>query len=205
MDLKKAFDTVSHEILLKKLCHYEIRGPAYDLIESYLSNRNQFVSINNHCLSSKSINISVPQGSSLGPLLFLVYVNDISNATSCNPRLFVDDRCLLLSNSKTDLEKNCNLEMLQLHNWCSANKLEINSTKSAAIIVPAKLHYVELDLNILYNKQNIACYNTSKYLGVIIDNKLNFKTYIHNVKNKVSKSVGILSKLRFLLSSSTFL
>ena len=89
MDLKKAFDAVSHEILLKKLYHYGIRGLAYDLIESYLSNRNQFVSINNHCLSSKPINIDVPQRSILGPLLFLVYINDISNATPCYPRFLL--------------------------------------------------------------------------------------------------------------------
>ena len=95
--------------------------------------------------------------------------------------------------------------MLQLHNWYSANKLEINPTKSVAIIIPAKLHDVALDLNILYNNQNIASCNTSKYLGVITDDKLNFKTYIHNVENKVSRSVGILSKLRFLLPSSTLL
>ena len=92
--------------------------------------------------------------------------------------------------------------MLQLHNWCSANNLEINLTKSVAIIIPAKLHDVELNLNILYN-QNIACCNTSKYLGVIIDNKLNFKTHIHNIESKVSRSVGILSKFQFLLPSST--
>ena len=96
--------------------------------------------------------------------------------------------------------------MLQLHNWCSANKLEVNPTTSAAIIVPAKLHDVKLDLNILNNNQNIALYNTSKYLGVIIDNKLNFTTHIHNVENKVSiKSVELLSNLRFLLPSSTLL
>ena len=88
MDIKKAFDTVSHEVLLKKLYHYVIRDPAYDLMESYFSNRNQFVSINNYFLSFEPINIGVPQGSILGLLLFLVYVNDILNATSCNLRLF---------------------------------------------------------------------------------------------------------------------
>ena len=95
--------------------------------------------------------------------------------------------------------------MLKLHNWCSSNKLKINPIECAAIIIPDKLHDVELDINILYNNQNIACYNNSKYLGVIIDNNLNFKTHIQNVENKVSRSVGILSKLRFLFPPSTFL
>ena len=119
---------------------------------------------------SKPINIGVSQGSSLGPLLFLAYINDISNTTSCNPWLFAD-MCLLLSNSyQPDLEKNCNSEMLQLHNWCSTIKTEINPIKSGAIIIPAKLHDVELDLNILYNNQNIVCYNASKHLDAITDN-----------------------------------
>ena len=94
--------------------------------------------------------------------------------------------------------------MLQLHSWCSANKLEINPTKSAAIITPGKLHDVKQDVNILHNNQNITYCNSSKYLGVIIDNNLNFRTHIQNVENKVSKSVGILSKLRFLLPSPLF-
>ena len=99
--------------------------------------------------------------------------------------------------------KNYNLEMLQLHSWCSDNKLEINPTKSAAIIIPAKVHDIELNINILYNNQNIVCYSTSEYLDVIIDNNLNFKIPIQNVENKVSRPVEILSKLRFLIPFST--
>ena len=110
MDLRKAFDTVSHEILLKKLSHYGIRGRAYDFIESYLNSRTQFVSINNRQSQTKSINIGVPQGSILGPLLFLIYINDLHNAVT-KPRLFADDTCLVLSNpSLTALETNCNLK-----------------------------------------------------------------------------------------------
>ena len=90
--------TLSH-ILLQILYHYGIRGIAYKLLESYLSFRNQFVSMQNHHFSLKAINIGVPQGSTLGPLLFLIYVNDISNSVSCNPCLFADDTCLLVSTS----------------------------------------------------------------------------------------------------------
>ena len=116
MDLRKAFDTVSHEILLKKLSHYGIRGRAYDFIESYLNSRTQFVSINNCQSQTKPINIGVPQGSILGPLLFLIYINDLHNAVT-KPRLFADDTCLVLSNpSLTALETNCNLELKKLQN-----------------------------------------------------------------------------------------
>ena len=92
IDLRKAFDTVSHKILLQKLYHCGIRGPAHKLIESYLSSRYQFVSHNSTTSSSKAINIGVPQVSSiLGPLLFLIYINDLPNAIISKPRLFADD------------------------------------------------------------------------------------------------------------------
>ena len=94
MAFTKAFDTVSHETLMHKLYYYGIRGPAYGLIASYLSRRNQFVAVNNTQSSLKPINIGVPKGSILGPLLFLIYVNDICNATNCNPRPFADDACI---------------------------------------------------------------------------------------------------------------
>ena len=97
MDVRKAFDTVCLNILLQKLYHYGIRGTAYKRFESYLSFRNQFVSVQNHHSSLKPINIGVPQESILRSFLFLIYVNDIPNSVSCNSRLFADDTCLLVS------------------------------------------------------------------------------------------------------------
>ena len=107
MDLRKAFDTVSHQILLQKLLHYEIRVPAYCFVESCLSNSQQFVSINNSGSPLKSISI---------------YVNDLTNVTFCHPRLFAEDTCLAH-------EVNCNSELL--HNWC--NGATINWCNSATI------------------------------------------------------------------------
>ena len=107
MDLRKAFDTVPHHNLLHKLYHYSVRGPAYSLIESFLTSRKQFVSINNQQSCTKSINIGVPQGSILGPLLYLIKINDLSNAVSSCSRLFADDSCLVVSNPcLIELEKN---------------------------------------------------------------------------------------------------
>ena len=105
MDFRKAFDTVPHKTLLQKLYHYGIRGLAY-FLESYLTNREQFVSINNNNSLHKPINIGVPQGSILGPLFYIVYVNDIYIASSCKPRLFADDTCLFLcSPTLSDLQQ----------------------------------------------------------------------------------------------------
>ena len=94
LDLKKAFDSVSHSILLRKLNHYDIRRQAHNLLSSYLEDRKQYVTDNNITSTTESIEYGVPQGSTLGPLLFLIYINDIVNSTSSLPRLFADDTCL---------------------------------------------------------------------------------------------------------------
>ena len=141
MDLRKAFDTVSHKILLHKLYNYGIRGPALSLITSYLSSRKQYVSINNIYSSSKMINIGVPQGSILSPLIFLIYVNDLFNATLTERRLFAEDICYVISNSSPlNLELQCYLELQNLCNWCNANKLQINPEKSCILHIPSKLN-----------------------------------------------------------------
>ena len=168
MDLRKAFDTVSHKILLQKLSHDGMSGPAYKLIENYLHSRQQFVSINNYNSSSKPIQIGVPQGSILGPLLFLMYINDLPNATSSKPRFFADDACFVLSNSSPSLlETDRNLEMQNLKIWCNANKLQINPQKSFALTVPLKLTSPSLDLNIYCNDCLMGCQNSCKYLGAL--------------------------------------
>ena len=117
MDLHKAFDTVSHKILSHKLHYYGIRGPAYTLIKSYLSSRKQFVAINDTSSSLENIQIGVTPGSFSGPLLSLLYINDLGNATLSKPSLFADDTCLVLSiSSLSKLEDNCNRELHNLKN-----------------------------------------------------------------------------------------
>ena len=98
LDLKKAFDTVNHKTLLTKLEHYGIRGPTLDLFACFLTNRYQYVSLENHQSNPKKINYGVPQGSVLGPLVFNIYINDISTSVSYAPRLFADDTCLIVEN-----------------------------------------------------------------------------------------------------------
>ena len=107
LDLKKAFDTVKHDILLGKLEHYWVRGICNTLLHSYLKNRNQFFSFQNNYSSLKSLSCGVPQGSILGPFLFLVYINDLPNALSNKPRLYADNNCLTVTSSSID-----NLQLL---------------------------------------------------------------------------------------------
>ena len=165
MDLRKAFDAVSHKILLHKLYHYGIRGPALSLITGYLFSRKQYVSIDNVNSSSKMINIGVPLGSILGPLLFLIYVNDLFNATLTKPRLFADDTCFVISNSsQLNLELQCNLE---LQNLC----------------------YPENFCILAYIESLVSCQETCKYLRVYLDFKLNFLHHIRLFESKVAKAV----------------
>ena len=128
LDLTKAFDTINHSILLYKLEHYGIRGIINNFFGSFLINRNQYVTINNTNSSLKSIDNGVPQGSILGPLLFLIYVNDIPNSVICTPRLFADDTCLLMGAlSITILENQLIDDLNNVCNWITANNLTLNS------------------------------------------------------------------------------
>ena len=122
VDIKKDFDCVSHKKFIKKLDHYGIRGIPNNLIESYLTNRKQFVSINNTNSNLASVKYGVPQGSILGPLLFLVFINDLPAALKTTPRFFADDTALLATEKFfSDLEKLANSELYRLNRWMSVN------------------------------------------------------------------------------------
>ena len=131
VDFQKAFDTVDHQILLAKLNHYGIHGVSNDWFKSYLSNCNQHVSINGFDSGLTSINCGVPQGSVLGPLLFLLYINDLNQAIKfCKVHHFADDTNLLyLSNSIKKLNKLVNTDLKHLVNWLNANKISLNIKK----------------------------------------------------------------------------
>ena len=122
MNLRKAFDTVTHNVLMHKLYYYGICEPAFDLIVSYLSSRFQFVGVNNLNSNFRHVNIGVPQGSILGPRLFHVYVSDLHYSTTTSSRLFADDTCLVLkSPSITFLTQIRNNKLHNLKSWCDAN------------------------------------------------------------------------------------
>ena len=208
MDLRKAFDTVSPEILLHKLYHYGIRGPALSLITSYLSSRKQYVSINNVNSSSKMIKIGVPQGSILSSLRFLIYVNDLFNATLTKPRLFADDTCFVISDSSPSiLELQMQpgiakrLQLVQRKQTANKSRKILHNSYPFQIKSPPPF----IDLNVYYIDFLVSCRETCKYLRVYLDFKLNFLHHIRQVESKVTQAVGILSKLRSLLPKSTLL
>jgi hypothetical protein len=139
LDLKKAFDTVQHDILLKKLSKYGIKGVALEWFKSYLSDRSQCVDINGSISEFKRILMSVLQGSSLGPILFLVFINDIYYCTNLNMFLFADDtNALAKGDNLMNLIDHVNLELKKIALWFKANKLVVNSSKTKYMIFRAK-------------------------------------------------------------------
>ena len=206
--LKKAFDTVSHTTLLKKLHSYGIRGVARKLLVSYLECKKQFVALNQTRFKLMNIKYGVPQGSTLGPLFFLIYINDLNNALRSKPILFADDTCLLVTEDNSQIPRNTITDELnRLSIWCSANKLTINLSKTCVLFIPPKLT-INSNFSSFFLSSNDNPINTvssTKYLGVFIYNKLNFKEHILTLENEIARSVGILSKVRYNFPLKTLL
>ena len=159
------------------------------------------------CKSSLvDVECGVPQGSVLGPLLFILYVNDMRNALQTIPRLFADDTCLFLTaKNVVDLEIIGNSELSSLKNWMDTNKLTVNPTKSKLIVVNPKLRAPQIQFSLLYENTCIGNDKSLKYLGVELDQELNFLPHLNKIENKLSQNVGIITKLKHYLPNSALL
>ena len=205
VDLQKAFDTVDHDILLYKLNHYGIRGVENNWFKSYLSNRKQFVSVNGAKSDEKIVQHGVPQGSVLGPLLFLLYINDLNRALKyCHTIHFADDTCLLLKNKKLKkMKKYLNIDLINLSKWLNANKISLNVSKTELLIFRHPKKKMNYNLKIKLDGKYLQPSNFVKYLGMYIDSNLNWN---HNTKilaSKLSRSIGMLSKIRHYVNIET--
>ena len=205
IDLQKAFDTVDHKILLKKLDHYGIRGVANKWFESYLENRLQFVSINGFTSATILMLLGVPQGSILGPLLFLIYINDFHQSIMySNPRHFADDTNLMITNkSLKKIRKKLNSDLKSLSRWLRANKISLNAGKTELIIFRHPMKPIDYDLKVRINGKRLYESVFVKYLGVLIDPYLKWNYHVDLIAPKLSRAIGMLSKLRHFVNSST--
>ena len=177
---------------------YGIRGKALSLLESYLCDRKHAVRVNNTISSFLTLNIGVPQGSVLGPLLFLLYINDLPNSTNFNVKLFADDTLLSLdSKNYKDLQKRVNEEMKSVSKWLNINKLTLNTSKTKYMVITSKRKPPVDDFQIMFDNVRLEKCSSYKYLGVFLDDKLSWKPRVEYIFNKMSKMCGIFSKLRY--------
>jgi hypothetical protein len=201
IDLKKAFDTIDHNILLQKLERYGIRGVANKWIYSYLQDRLQYVTVNNINSSKQTVRCGVPQGSVLGPSLFILYVNDMCKASNIlKAILFADDTNLFLSGY--NIKNLCDLvtnELSNLNQWFTVNKLSLNVNKTNFMVF-SKKNTAE-DYTVSINNTNIERVYVTKFLGVNIDAQLNWADHINMVKSKIAKNLSIMYKLKYTLNN----
>lgn len=204
LDLSKAFDVIDHNILLDKLHCYGIRGETLKWIQSYLSQRNQYVTIDNYQSSKALTSIGVPQGSILGPLLFLIYINDIHNIspeTKCI--LFADDTNLLFTPDNISCSDYINSVLSELSNWFSSNKLTVNYSKCSYIIFGPKILTNQVNnLNLMLNNVKINRVLSTKFLGVTISDNLSWDIHLQSISLKINKLIGIFYNIKNKLSRS---
>ena len=174
LDLQKAFDTVNHKIVLDKLEHYGIRGNALKWFQSYLSGRTQYVTVNGHVSDPLPISSGVPQGSVLGPLLFLIYVNDLPNVSKVMQfYLFADSTSICFdSDNLFNLQNIVNRELKKVRKWLEANRLALNIDKTNYVIFHSPTTEVDSFVIIKLDSKPISRVNSIKYFGVLIDSTL---------------------------------
>ena len=205
LDLKKAFDCVDHNILIKKLEHYGIRGIPLNLLNSYLFNRYQFTQYNKSVSTKKRLSFSIPQGSILGPLLFNIYINDITKITDkLIPILFADDSCFYYSHPIiSELINTINNELMNVSSWLISNKLTLNHAKSHYIIFNRKLN-IPLNLEpVIINNITINRVFETTFLGLLVKQNLKWDGHIKLLANKVNKYSSIIFLVRNSLDSNS--
>jgi len=195
LDFSKAFDTVKHDVLIRKLDYMGVRGLALDWFQSYLCNRKQYVDIGGHVSVNSVVRMGVPQGSILGPLLFLLYINDMSKCSNDVKFVhFADDTTVFMSGfSVESVVQQMNIELEKVQEWLHANGLSLNVAKTSFMVIsdskPRDIRPVCI------SDTSIELVNNAKFLGVTVDDRLNFRAHADSVVKSVSRSVGMLNRI----------
>ena len=203
VDFSKAFDMVEHDILLRKLEHYGVRGVHLRWFASYLHNRKQYVNIDNASSEKHLIKYAVPQGSILGPTLFIVYINDLPEISKLAKFIFFADDANIIITGTTmiEIQEQASLLLKSIETWVRSNGMRINLKKTKYMVFTNK--FISNDpLELFLNETKIKITESERFLGVIMDSKLNWKTHISKLACKLSRNAGILYKLKGLVPNS---
>ena len=200
LDLKKAFDTVNHDILLEKLCLYGVHDNDLSLLKSYLSNRVQCCSVNGKVSSFEPITCGVPQGSILGPLLFIIYMNDLQNvAKNCEISMYADDTNVSSTLTQAnDINAELVPEFTKICDWLIANKLSLNILKTEYMIIETEQSLIQLGSipKIKIKDCYLRRVEKTKALGLIIDDNLRWNHHIDYICSKVKRNIGVIGRTR---------
>ena len=201
IDLRKAFDTVDHDLLLEKLTMgYGVTGKELGWFRDYLTDRRQVVTVQSTLSDPCDVAFGVPQGSILGPLLFVLFINDLPTAISkCNILLYADDAVVFAAHEDIKiLEETLNAELDEVNKWTLSNFLFINKRKTEFVIfgTDARLSKATDTVVIKIGDYEINRVYDFKYLGIVLDDSLTWKDHVRYVISKVGKRVGVLGRLR---------
>ena len=205
IDFKKAFDLVDHSILLKKLKHYKLSDNTLSWFASYLSSRKQKVSLNNITSDDEIITDGVPQGSILGPLLFLMFINDLPLYTdSANTDFYADDTTLYVCGKSLEIiERNLQIALDCLAKWCKCNGMLINTTKTKVILITTHQKRTSLingQLSLNLNDDRLNMITNDKVLGIVLDNNLTWSQHINKVCKKITSNLWLLARIKDYLN-----
>ncbi len=205
IDLSKAFASIDHAIMSEKLAKMGFRLGPIKWFESYLTGRRQVTRVNSNLSSETVTSCGVPQGSILGPLLFICYTNDLpSHLQYTRPSIYADDTALLsFGSSVTEIELNLQSDINILHRWFDANKLSLNRSKSKAMLFCSNRHRdKDTQLNVTIDGEVLETVTSFKYLGMELDNHLSFSNHVDRVCGKVSQRTGLLWRVRPFISQN---
>ena len=207
LDLKKAFDTVDHFILCRKLHYYKISRQSVAWFKSYLSSRTQKIGLGNDISNHEPVKQGVPQLSILEPLLFILFINDLPlENIKCNIDMYADDTTLHChSNRKSEIERSLNEDLNTVNKWCIQNNMLINPTKTTCMLIGTaqRIATVTNELNINLENQFIKNINTQKFLGIYIDNNLDWKQQVDHICKYINSRLFLLSKIKKYLDKKS--